>query len=265
MVFEKDNYSFYGENEFFELAVFSSIGGRTDQQDSAGYEFTQNGGIVTVCDGMGGHDGGKLASSHAVSRVLELYLSKDADTKIYEFLLDSAERIDSEIAAITYPDGTKMQAGSTIVCAVIEDKHFHWLSVGDSRIYLSRGEEFVKITTDHNYLTRLDQYLSCGQITKEKYEAELHKSDALVSFLGVSGISMIDCNEMPFILNTNDKIILATDGLYKLISDDQIKSLTENFSNISDAVQALELKVRRIAAQKKIGRDNMTAVIIKIK
>ena len=265
MVFEKDNYSYYGENEFYEVAFFSSIGGRADQQDSAGFEFTERGGITVICDGMGGHDGGRLASSYAVSHIIEMYVGRDAGIPINEFLLNSADSIDRDINAISYPDGTRMQAGSTIVCTVIEGNSLFWLSVGDSRIYLSRNNEFVRITTDHNYLTRLEYELSCGQITREEYEAELYKSDALVSFLGVGGMSMIDSNELPFELRKNDMIILASDGLYKIISDEQIKLLTENFSNISDAVQALELKVRRIAAQNNIGRDNMTAAIIKIK
>ena len=265
MIFEKDNYSYYGEYKCFQMAFFSSIGGRADQQDSAGFEFTDNGGIAVVCDGMGGHAGGKLASSYAVSKSLELYADRDRMIPINEFLLNSADSIDRYVNNISYPDGTKMQAGSTMVCVVLERDSLYWLSVGDSRIYLSRNDEFVRITTDHNYLTRLNYGLSSGQITKAEYEAELYKGDALVSFLGVGGMSMIDYNESPFMLKKNDMIILATDGLYKLISDDQIKSLTDNFSNISDAVQALELKVRRIAAQNNIGRDNMTAAIIKIK
>ncbi len=265
MVNEKSSFSLYTENDVFELAMFSSVGGREEQQDCSGYELDSTGGLVVVCDGMGGHAGGKLASNYAVSRMLELFKARDMTSPLSEVLLNSAESIDAHISSMTSDDGTRMNAGSTIVCAAIDKTDLYWLSVGDSRIYLSRSSEFVQITTDHNYQTRLDMELANGIISQEHYNNELPKADALISFLGIGGLSVIDSNDVPFCLQKDDKIILATDGLYKIISDEQIRSLTDNFTNISDALRALELKVRRIASQKNIGRDNMTAAIIKIR
>lgn len=245
--------------------MFSSVGGRSDQQDSSGYELEANGGITVICDGMGGHNGGKMASSLAVSEMLRLYLHRDLRLPVSEVLMNAADQIDLSVSELSLSDGTRMQAGTTMICSAIEGNMLHILSVGDSRIYLARGGSLFKMTTDHNYMTKLNMELAAGKISRFEYDAELSKGEALVSFLGVGGLSMIDCNSEPFELVKDDKLLMTTDGMYKILPDAEIQALLENFSNISDAIQALELKVRRLANQKHIPRDNMTVAIIKIK
>ena len=265
MINQNDNYSLFTENSSLELAVISSVGGRPDQQDSSGYDMDDEGLITVVCDGMGGHDGGKLASSLAVSEMLELYAGRDASKPEADMLMDSAELIDSHIAGLSFPDGTRMQAGTTIVCAAVRQGRLHYLSVGDSRIYLLRNGELSCLTTDHNYFTKLRTDYLNGRLSAAQYEAEASKGEALVSFLGVGGLSMIDCNHTPIELLPEDRLLLTTDGLYKLLGDNDIREILEGFTNISDALQAFEMKARRISSHSGIARDNMTAAIIKVK
>ena len=265
MINQKDNFTLYNENAIYEFAMFSSVGGRPEQEDSSGYELEANGGITVICDGMGGHNGGKLASSLAVSEMLRLYLHRDQRLPVPEVLMNAADLIDRSVSELAFSDGTRMQAGTTIICSAIEGSRLHILSVGDSRIYLIRGGTLFKMTTDHNYLTKLNMELSAGKISRFEYDAELPRGEALVSFLGVGGLSMIDCNTEPFKLMRDDMVLMTTDGMYKILPESEIQALLENFSNISDAIQAMELKVRRLANQRHISRDNMTVAIIKIK
>jgi len=107
--------------------------------------------------------------------------------------------------------------------------------------------------------------LETGQISEEKYRSESEeRGEALVSFLGVGGLEVIDRNEIPFELEKNDKILLASDGLYKIISEEEISKILENFSNLNDALGALELRAAREAKKNNITRDNMTMALIKI-
>ena len=62
-----------------------------------------------------------------------------------------------------------------------------------------------------------------------------------------------------------DKILLMSDGLYKLVSNNEIMRILSNFTNIEDALKALELKAQKASKNFKISRDNMTVALIKIK
>ena len=128
-----------------------------------------------------------------------------------------------------------------------------------------RGEEFVQITQDQNYETVLNDQLRAGKITKEEYKRELPRGSALINYLGIGNAAMLDYNEMPFPLQPDDRILMATDGLYRLVTDTEIRNILDNFRNIEDAVTILESKAKRSAMEKGISRDNMTTVLIKIK
>lgn len=261
----KDNFQMYDENAFFSLAIFSVIGDRDEQQDSVGYELRSDEGIVAVCDGMGGHAGGKLASSMAIDLLLKAYNSVYPCQDIHEMLIDTVEAIDKKISLLIDEDGNAMQAGSTIVSVVLKGNALYWISVGDSRIYLLRNGELVQATQDHTYQILLDEQLSTAQISEMEYNIESQKGEGLVSFLGVDGLPKIDSNDNLLTLQKNDRIILMSDGLYKLLADDEIGRILSNFNNIEDALNALEFKVQKAARNKGVKRDNMTLALIRVK
>ena len=123
----------------------------------------------------------------------------------------------------------------------------------------------IQATCDHTYKLVLDSQLMNGEISQEEYRNNVAIGDALVSFLGVGNLPMTDINQEPFKLYKDDIIILASDGLYKYLSENEIKSIVTNFSDLNDAVEALDAKVRRGSRKIKLQRDNMTMIIIKTK
>lgn len=260
---QKNNYRLHDENSVFELALLSVIGNREEQQDSAGYQLKKNEGVVVVCDGMGGHEGGQIASTLATEAILKSYSEEYPLDSPHSWLLDMANETDKRIAMLENKQGDTMKAGSTIVSVFVRDHFLYWLSVGDSRIYLYRAGELVRATTDHNYKQLLDRQLDTGQINEEVYNCEIEQGEALVSFLGVNGLPFIESNDIAFELRSGDKILLTTDGLYRLLSDDGIKNIITNFENISDALVAMETKAQRCAAN--ISRDNMTVALLSVK
>ena len=102
-------------------------------------------------------------------------------------------------------------------------------------------------------------------IDELEYQSKSLQGEALISFLGVNGLPKIDTNDNPFTLIKDDKILLMSDGLYKLVSNDEIGRILSNFTNIEDALNALELKAQKVSKTSKISRDNMTVALIKIK
>lgn len=264
---DRDNFSIRDENSVFKLAMFSSMGDRQEQQDCSGYELKDTEGLVTVCDGMGGHEGGKLISNYAVELLLGRYLSKDQDIQsVPGFFCDTMQEIDSQICNLKKSDGSRLLGGSTCVAVLIKEGGLNWVSVGDSRIYLFRDGELAQLTKDHVYRNTLDTKLEIGLISAQEYEMEaMEKGEYLTSFLGVGGITEIDFNKEFFPLRENDEILLASDGLYKYIQMEEVKSILINFSNAEDALHALEMKVKRQNRDKPGLRDNMTLALIKMK
>ena len=259
----RNNYCLFDENSVIEVAMLSVIGDREEQQDCMGYELKNNEGIIVVCDGMGGHEGGQLASSIATDTFLSGYLNDYPCDELHNLLVDTAYEADQKVAGLCGADGEPLKAGSTVVAVAIKRNFLFWLSVGDSRIYIYREGELLRTTADHSYKELLERQLNEGQIDEETYVRNIDRGEALVSFLGVNGLPYIDSNSKPFEVKSGDRILLTTDGMYRLLSDDSIKNIIMNFENISETLDAIETKAVRCA--KNISRDNMTVALIKVK
>lgn len=261
----KDNQLITDENAAFEMTMLSVLGDREAQEDCFGYDLKNGEGLVVICDGMGGHDGGRIASSVAVEKILSAYRAQYPCAEPTNCLIGAANEADRTVAALTNAEGKPLRAGTTMVAVVVRDGELFWTSVGDSRAYLFRGSEFVQITEDHNYQLVLDERLAGGVISREEFERESLRGEALISFLGIGDLRIIDYNAVPLKLYKDDKILLMSDGLYKLVSDEEIQRIVENFSNIGEALQALDMKAKKNAKYLAASRDNMTVALIKIK
>ena len=259
----EDNYRLFGENEYLELGISSVLGNRDQQQDSAGFELNRDEALVLVCDGMGGHAGGQRASRLAVSLLLKTYREEYPCPDPHSWLVDLAAEADYAVAALKDESGQLLRAGSTVVAVLIRGRQLYWLSVGDSRIYLYRDGELVRATTDHNYQLVLQAQLESGEIDEAAFRAQSKKGEALVSFLGVNGLPIVASNERPFELRSGDMVLLTSDGLYRLLSDENMEQILQNFVKVPDALTALEARASSCGKNK--VRDNMTVSIIKIK
>ena len=262
----KDNFSISEKGTFFDLAMFSSIGNRSEQQDSSGYEMSDCGAVVVVCDGMGGHDCGKLISTSATEAILEQYKINPANFMGSEYLMNLLQSIDGKITSLRMSDGSRIQGGTTCVLLVITEEGIRWASAGDSRLYLFRDGTLTKLTTDHIYQNRLDRMLENSEISRTDYEDKSKREgEILTSFLGVGGLSEICINREIFQYKSNDEYLLASDGLYKFLDEKEVTSILGNFTNVEDALRALEAKVKRNNRDSDKRRDNMTLALVKMR
>lgn len=262
---KNDNQIIHDGNLTLELAMLSTIGNRPEQQDSLGYILKKEQGIVVICDGMGGHEGGQLASTMAKNIFLDVFQQESAYINPVNNMMECAIRADEEVGRLADGEGKLLHAGSTLVAICIKDEELYWCSVGDSRAYLYRDGEFVQFTQDQNYRTVLDEQLTAGLITREEYQNEKERGEALISYIGIGNLSLIDYSLSAIKLKKDDKIVVMSDGLYKLVKNEEIARIVENFSNINEAIQALEVKAKRNAQKNSISRDNMTIGLIRIK
>lgn len=243
-----------------EIAASTIIGTRKYQQDSYGCVEDAGGCLAVVCDGMGGLEGGEKASGLSIGTILEDYLSLPIND-YREFLYNEAVKLDELVYNIKDPNGNLLGAGTTIVAVHIQDGRIHWLSVGDSKIYVLRNNEMKCIVREHNYRMILDEMLAAGKITQEQYSIEDVKGDALTSFLGIGNVSLIDISEAPAQLMAGDIILLCSDGVYKSLSDDKIQAVvTDNYFDLQRAADELTDSALRYSGR---GQDNTTVVLVK--
>lgn len=254
-----------GCNNFFDCGIYSLLGTREYQQDYAGFVEQEDGLSGIICDGMGGLRGGERASSEAVKLYVCDYNNLAQENSISEFLFKEAHRLDELVYQLKDSNGNFLKAGSTLVSVIVKGSALYWLSVGDSRIYIMRGDSMVQVTTDHNYRTKLNEFLAEGKISRDRYETEISGSqtEALISYLGMGGIECMDGNKKPFQLVEDDVILLCSDGLYKSLEADQIMALlTDN--KVSAKVAAKRLTNMALEQAVK-GQDNTTVMVIHYK
>lgn len=265
MIHNKNSELVSESNTYLSFALLTDIGDREEQQDCFAYALTPNSGIFIICDGMGGYEGGRLASEIAASSFVTSFLSTDSLSDPIVFLQETAYEVDSKLYRLRTNGRRPLKCGSTCVVLMLVENLLYWCSIGDSRAYLLRDGNYIQFTKDLNYHTVLEEKLNAGLISQVEYQAEGKKGDALISYLGIGNLALIDYNNEPFVLRSGDKLVLITDGLYRVLPEADIAEIVNNFSSPKDAVSVLENKSRMIAAKSGISRDNTTIGIIHFK
>jgi protein phosphatase len=204
------------------------IGSRSEQQDAFGFsewdrqDFVRHGGRVAVlADGMGGMDQGAAASRTAVTAFLEAYGHKTPDEGIAEALLRAAHGAHRAVSSLASAKNVPGNIGTTLVAAVVHDAVLHWVSVGDSALYLYRGDTLSCLTTPHNYGTELDAQAARGDISVMAASTDPQRQ-ALTSYIGAESLDEIDLNSEPYPLLPRDRLIIASDGLFRTLADHEI-------------------------------------------
>lgn len=251
------------ETEYFSLSAHSIIGDRREQQDSVCITGRENTAFGIVCDGMGGHFGGSIASELTVGIFQKAYEENNYSNPM-EFLNSCANASDVEVFNLCDSNGTRLNAGTTLVSFVMKGNLLHFIGIGDSRIYLIREGKIIQLTEDLNYSYKLKQLLNMGAISSETYAAEKEsKGEALISFIGIGKIKYKNLSEKPLTLLKNDTIVLMSDGVYKRLDDETICEVAGSFTDTSLAANSLLQQSSKVLKVK--NQDNSTIIILKLK
>ncbi|KAA6342029.1 Serine/threonine phosphatase stp [termite gut metagenome] len=209
-------------------------------------------GVLVVADGMGGLDKGEIASDLATKRFIEevfktIYHSSDSSAIEFEtILLNAVNAANKEVWEISRKESNMI--GTTLVAAIIADKHIYIANVGDSRAYLITPQKSIlQITKDHS---AVQEMLDAKIITKE--QAKKHpRRNIITKALGLTEQVTPDI----FRLEINNEILmLCTDGLYGMIEEEEIvKSINGNMFKSADALISL--------ANEQGGIDNISLAI----
>lgn len=244
-------------------AASCSITGRVRpaNEDNYGYlKDSVNGDLFVVCDGMGGHVGGAVASKMAVDAIIG-YLSSQKFNDIVGAMRDALQMANQIIIDKTKSEPSLKGMGTTACILVVQDGLVRIAHIGDSRIYLYASDTGVlhRITKDHSYVQRL---IDVGELND--WEAETHPNkNIILKALGVKPTLTFhagDVPEEPVIPMEGDVFMLCSDGLSGMLNDDHIEVILRGRDGVDGKIRQL---LSEANAEGK-GLDNITVQLIKI-
>ena len=240
-------------------------GQRKQQQDffamtepSVHMVHSDQGFLMVLADGMGGHSDGGKASVTAVQAFLDFYRRKDFAQTVPDVLRDAMIRANKSV--YTKGNGTS-DMGTTLVASVIQDQDLYWISSGDSRLYLFRAGRFEQLNSDHSYGATLDEKVRTGAMSPQEADASSKKRNMLTSYLGLETVPRVDLRRLPGRLQEGDKVLLCTDGLYNALSPEEFSSI---LNSSKSAQQKCDDLISLALSKRRPRQDNMSVLLTEI-
>lgn len=246
----------------------TDVGRQREQNEDALYtttayiessDGTEPFGLYIVADGMGGYQGGEIASSVAVraashyilKHIYLPYLSGDTETAmrtpINDVLISAVNEANEKVLS------GAPEAGTTLTIAVVIGRQAYFAHVGDSRAYLYSDGKLRQITQDHSLVARM---VELGQVTAEEALTHQHRN---VLYRAIGQHSALEVETYLRVLSPNSYLLICSDGLWGLIPDEKIGAVLQSVGSPEEGVNALiDL------ANQNGGDDNITAVLIGI-
>ncbi|MFN3397041.1 MAG: Stp1/IreP family PP2C-type Ser/Thr phosphatase [Sulfurimicrobium sp.] len=248
----------------WKFAGASDIGRvRAGNEDAIAWDETS--GLALLADGMGGHEGGEVASNLAVSTVLESFRQplashwREAEwtknisapvLKLYAAVSQANQAVYE--AAQRQPEHQGM--GTTLLAAYFHENRVTLAHIGDSRIFLWRNQVLSLLTVDH---TVIQQQLDNGEITREEAPYSEHRG-ILTRALGIDPMVEVDMREIAS--QCGDIFLLCSDGCYDMLAYDEMAAILA--ANQNDMRQMARQLVHQ--ANRNGGYDNISAVVAQV-
>ena len=238
----------------FDLALLSDVGTqREGNEDSCGHlTEDENSLVFAVADGIGGYEGGEVASAMAVEVTLQGYRENPVNWGPAKRLYRAVQRANIEVhnKALSVPELRRM--GTTLTAVAVENGMMFATHVGDCRLHLIRHGRITQITKDH---TMVADRVRLGLMSVEDARQHPERSTLLRS-LGHDLIASVDRLTMPLI--QNDCLILCSDGLHNVIEAREMELLTRGIDAEASCRVLIDEANRRGTA------DNLTCAVFRM-
>lgn len=208
--------------------------------------------LCIIADGMGGHNGGEVASSKSVDFFCEYIRERDcSDGDLLDYMAAALAYANHMVHMLSMTDASLYGMGTTFTACMAKDDRLYVVHLGDSRLYSLSDCRLKLQTSDHTYV---NQMIKAGQITPE--QARRHpKRNILIRVLGVDAEAPAD----GLVLDTLDfqMILICSDGLTDMLTDEDIAAiLNENTEPEQKADALVE------SANEQGGLDNISVILI---
>jgi PPM family protein phosphatase len=213
-------------------------------------ELVRRGVLAVVCDGMGGHEAGEIASRLAAETIIRRFETDDGDA--LTLLPRAVQAANRAIFEAAERNRKLAGMGTTVTALLLRNGHAYGAHVGDSRTYLVRHGEIFAMTEDHSAVMALVRQ---GVISRE--EARHHPDKNVISrALGSHRDVQVTGWPQPFALLPGDAFLLCSDGLYDLVDDDVL------LATVRDTHPQVACDRLVTLAREAGGHDNISVAIL---
>jgi Serine/threonine protein phosphatase len=239
-----------------EIVIKSDIGQvRQVNQDYVRFhQKNENEALVVLCDGMGGHNAGEIASQMTCDDIIEHYMnhecfSDEVDIRIWmSNVINHAHQL---VKSKSFEDESLEGMGTTVVLAMIKDECLYISHIGDSRAYIYENNDFIQLTKDDTLVNIL---VDAGTISKD--EAVYHpQKNILLQAVGVSDALKISFTSLQM---NNGIVLLCSDGLYNSLLQSQIVQIISQNKDLESLADELLDEANAFG-----GKDNIGFAIIR--
>src|SRR5579859_2935847 len=213
--------------------------------------MANKGALFIVADGMGGHAAGEVASEIAVDTISNMYYQDDSEEGGVS-LLRAIRRANASIHQRAAENMLRTGMGTTCVAAVLRGNIAYIANVGDSRAYLLRGNQVVQITRDHSWVA---EQVRAGLLTEDQARTHAQRN-VITRCLGTQ--AEVDIDVFHEELKEGDSLVLCSDGLSGLVSDEELHRIVDQFVPQESVYHLVE------RANENGGPDNITAIVVRV-
>jgi serine/threonine protein phosphatase PrpC len=208
-------------------------------------------GLWVVADGMGGHHAGEVASAAVVDALQRLPDYDDLD-RFTGAAIEALRQVNDELIRLAHSQDSESTIGTTVVGLVVSGERFRCFWAGDSRAYWLREGEIMRLSRDHSLVQDL---IDAGMLTPE--QAESHENaNVITRAVGVR--ERLEVDTVSGDAQRGDLFILASDGLTRLVNDNEIAAELGNGSLEQAADKLIDMVLERGAP------DNVSLVITRV-
>ncbi len=240
------NYDVYGE---------SCIGGRKENQDACFVHETPTTLIMCVCDGMGGMNGGEIASGIAVLKIKE-EASRYKNSEICEDVLkDILEKSNDAVYQKAISDQNLLGMGTTAALVIVTREAAYIAHIGDTRVYLLRKGKKKFRTFDHS---RVFELVAAGGMTEEQARQSSF-SNIITRALGIRPRIEGEFAKIPY--KAGDRFIICCDGIWNGRPEAEMIKLFSKYDYSVDEVKYLITEIDDFGFKKGGDHDNLTCIV----
>lgn len=228
---------------------------RNHNEDAGGiFENKTSQPIAIIADGMGGHKAGDVASMLAVENMKKRWEETEAvqsPNDIEQWLQSIIRETNEQIFRKSQENKQLEGMGTTLVAAVISGNSLTIAHIGDSRLYIARGEHVEQLTEDHSFVNEL---VKRGEITEGDAEVHPYKN-YIIRALGTE--ARVDTDIKTLTWDAGDRLLLCSDGLSDKLSQTELAQFITADKGMNEIGQELiDL------ANERGGEDNISLILI---